>query len=124
MVLTASQSSDEALGAEADRTAGRQAGLVLRLGDRPARFVFREEARVQGDAGDAGRPREQRGTLVEVDQLPERRNREAFVVGDVALTRLVAEDEQMRRGAVVQTERHARVLRVEQRALALDDQQL
>ena len=115
---------DEPLRAEANRVAGGQAGLLLRGLDRAPGVGLVEVPRVQRDAGDAGLPRDQRHALVQLDELAERRNREALVVGDVPLSGLVAEDEEMRRRPVVQAERDARVLRMEQRALALDEQQL
>ena len=54
----------------------------------------------------------------------ERRHREALVVVDVALPGLVAEHERVRGASVEQAERDARVGGMEQRALALDPEQL
>ena len=54
----------------------------------------------------------------------ERRHREALVVVDDLLADLVAEDEGVRGAAVKQAERDAGVRGMEQRALALDPEQL
>src|SRR4051794_37415574 len=50
--------------------------------------------------------------------------RPAAAAFDLVASRLVTEDEQVRRAAVEQAERDARVDRVDQRPLALDPQQL
>ena len=69
-------------------------------------------------------PREQADPLVQVDELGERRDREALVLVDEALARLVAEHVGVRRRAVDQPERDAGVRRMQQRALPLDEEQL
>ena len=72
----------------------------------------RRVGRVQRDRGDAGGPERQRDALVEIDELGERRQRMARVALDLGRARPVAEDEHVRRRAVDQPERHARVRRV------------
>ena len=81
-------------------------------------------ARVERDRDDLGRPGDQRRALVQLDELGERRHREALVVVDDLLAGLVAEHERVRRAAVKQAERDAGVRGMEQRALALDPEQL
>ena len=71
----------------------------------------------------AGRTR--RGhALVGRDQLGQRRDRQVRVVAQRGGARLVDEHQQVRRRAVQQAERHARVGGVEQPALALHEQQV
>ena len=62
--------------------------------------------------------------LVQVDELGERRHREALVLVDVALSGLVAEHVRVRCRAVDQPERDAGVAGMQQRALPLDEQHL
>ena len=73
-------------------------------------------------AGRAG----QREPLVQLDELAQRRDRVRPAAGALDLRRpdFVAEDEQVRRAPVVEAERHAGVDRVQERALALDPEQL
>src|SRR5690348_3440675 len=113
---------DEAAGAEAHRVVDRKAGLRLRLRDRRTRAVLVERARVQRDRDDARRPRRERRALVQLHELAERRDRvrPAADALDLLPPGLVTEDEPVRHAAVEEAERDARVDRVDERALALD----
>ena len=102
----------------------RQAGLGLGLVDRLPGGCARRAARVQRDrehrAGRASR-------LIcscSAHELGERRDREAVVSVDDRLARHVAEHVGVRRRAVDQAERDARVGRMQQRSLALDEEHL
>ena len=83
-------------------------------------------ARVERDGDDARRPRGQREPLVQLDELAQRRDRvrPAARALDLGAPGLVAEHEQVRDAAVVEPERHAGVDRMDERALALDPEQL
>ena len=73
--------------------------------------------------GDARRPRGQRDLLVQADERVERRDRMARGALDLGRARPVAEHVGVRRRAVDQPERDARVHRVHERALPLDPEQ-
>ena len=88
-----------------------------------ARGALVEAARVERDAGDDGRPGRQRDALVELDERGERRNRVARAALDLRRSGHVAEHERVRRRPVDETERDARVHRVDERALPLDEEQ-
>ena len=62
--------------------------------------------------------------LVQLDELGERRDRVPGTAFDLGRAGRVAEDEEMRRRAVDEPERHARVHRVDERALAFDEEEL
>ncbi len=76
-------------------------------------------------AADPRRPRRERQPLVQLDELAERRDRmrAAARALDLGAARLMAEDEQVRRAAVEEAERHAGVDRMDDRALPLDPEQ-
>ena len=101
------------------RQARHRRGVVDRRGRR--RVV--QPARVDGDRGDARRPRGQRDRLVQADELVERRDRMAGAALDLGRARPVAEHVRVRRRAVDQPERDARVQGMDDRALALDPEQ-
>ena len=123
-VLIGKQRRRETLGAEPDgiaagRPVSSSAASIARRASSSSSFrVLRAMHATRAGRAISADP------LVELDELAQRRDRVALVVVDVALSRLVAEHEHVRRAAVVEPERDARVLRMEQRALALDDQQL
>ncbi len=110
--------------AEPHRIVGRQAALVLGRRDRCARRLVVEPVRVDGQAGDAGGSRGQRDALVELDELGERGQRVAGVVVDLGRAGTVAQDVGVWGGAVEQAEGDAGVRRMDERALALDEQEL
>ena len=109
---------------EADRVVGREARLLGGLGDRGACPVVVEVGGVEREAGDARRPQRERDSLVQADQLPQARNRVPGIALDLGGVGLVAEDEGVRGRAVDQAERDARVRRMGERPLALDEEQL
>src|SRR5213075_1217324 len=78
------------------------------------------------DRGYARRTRRQRYPLVQLDELAQRRDRVRPAPGtlDLRAAALVAEDEQVRNAPVVEAERDAGVHGVQERALALDPEQL
>src|SRR5438132_31852 len=111
--------------AEAHRVIGRQARLRLGAGDRGAGLRLRHERRVEGNAGVLRRAELEGHALVQIDELWEAGNRG---VGQVALDLgppdLVTENVEVRRASVDQPERHARVDRMQDRALPLDPQEV
>ncbi len=82
-----SERIQEALGAETHRIVGRQAGLGLRLLDRPACRCVVQIPCVERDREHLRRARDQADPLVQVDELGERRDREALVAVDDPLVR-------------------------------------
>ena len=96
------------------------ASIAARASSSPSARVLSATAATR-----AGRDR-QREPLVQLDELAQRRNRVRAAAGalDLRPAALVAEDEQVRDASVVEAERDAGVDRVQERALALDPEQL
>ena len=113
-------------GAEPHGIVRRQTCLVLGRRQCRPRFTLAQLTRVERHRGDPSGPGGQRCPLVQLDQLTQRRDPMRAAAGalDLGLARLVAEHEQVRHAAVVEAERHAGVDRVQERALALDPEQL
>src|SRR3954453_16200874 len=61
---------------------------------------------------------------MQLDQVRKRRDRVLRMVLDVNVSHLVAEDEEVRRAPVVEAEGHSRVVRVDDRSLPLDPEQV
>ena len=82
--------------------------------------------RVERDRGDSRRTCRQREPLVQLDELAQWRDRVRPAAGalDLRAADLVTEDEQVRDAPVVEAERDAGVHGVQERALALDPEQL
>src|SRR5262249_45057304 len=114
----------EPVGPEAYRVVGGEAGFLLGLGNRGAGALLVDVAGVERERHDLGGAGDQRRAFVELDELRERRDREPLVAVDEPLPGEVAEDERVRGAAVEKPERHARVGRVQQRALAFDPEKL
>ena len=113
------------LSSEADGIVRRQTRLLRRLRDRRAGVVVALDPRgVEGDACHLRLARRERYRLVQSHELRKRRDRVPGAAFDLRRARRVAEDEEMRRRAVDEPERHARVHRVDERALPLDEEQL
>src|SRR5439155_15392878 len=94
--------------------------------DRGARLLLPKRMRVERDRGDPRRTCRQREPLVQLDELAQWRDRvrPAARALDLRAADLVTEDEQVRDAPVVEAERHAGVHGVQERALALDPEQL
>src|SRR5207244_12472186 len=91
---------------------------------RPSSWLAHVE-RVEADADHLGRPYRRRRPLVYLHQLGERRDPDprlaAVVVADVVARGLMTQDKRVRAGAVEQPQRDARVPRVNEAPLALDE---
>src|SRR5439155_16509726 len=79
---------------------------------------------VERETGDSGRAQLKRESLVQLDQFGQARERVAGVALDLGCPGSVTEDEDVRRRAVDQAERHPGVRGMHERALALDEEQL
>src|SRR6185312_16901596 len=92
--------------------------------DGDSRPVVVQTPRVQGERHDLCGPGGERDALVELDELGQRGDRMGRQVLDVLVPDLVTEDEVVRRAAVKEAERDSRVIRVDERALALDPKEV
>src|SRR5919109_3884169 len=110
--------------AETDRVVGRQTGVLFGRCDGLPRFLLPQRGRVQRDGGDLRRPSGKRQAFVELDELAKRRNRMPWAPLDLICAGGMAEHEEVRRAAVVEAERHAGELRMNDRSLTLDPQEL
>ena len=111
-------------GAEPNRVVGRQPGLRRGLGDRRTRSSLVQLARVERDAATRAGRRGSEIRSCSSTSSAQGRQRMARVALDLGRPGVVAEDEGVRCRAVDQPERDARVGRMGERALALDEQQL
>src|SRR2546421_4978229 len=116
---------EELPGAEPHRVVGGKAGLGLGVIDRGARAVLVQRRCVERDAGDLRRAQPEGQPLVQFDELGEAGDRRVRrVTLDLGSPRLVTQDVEVRRAPVDQTQRHARVDRVEDRTLSLDPEEV
>ena len=121
----------------AARTASSSGSAVVRTGSHAGRPVSAAALSTAAAASSSSSPavftatattragrRGKRGALVQRDELRERGDRVARRALDLGRARAVAEDERVRHRAVEEPERHARVGRMDERPLALDEEQL
>src|SRR5438093_2975373 len=110
---------------EANGIVRREPGLLLDGLDRlPRGFVGLDVCGVERDAQDLRRAPRQADPLVQLDELDERRNRVSGASLDLGRAREMAEHERVGCAAVEEPEGDSGVHRVDDRALALDEEEL
>ena len=115
---------EQATGAESHGVVGGEARLGLGGSDRRSSPVVVEVPRVQRNARDRGPSAGKRDPLVQVHESGEREEWVAGIPVDLGRAGPVAEDECVRCRSVHEAERHTRVARVGERALALDEKEV